>query len=386
MSPLMLIAFLVVAVIAFVIVLYNKMIKMRNQADEAWSDIDVQLKRRYNLIPNLVETVKGYATHEEGVFTKVTEARNMAINAGNMKEQAQAENMLSGALKSLFAVAENYPDLKANENFMQLQNELVDTEDKIQAARRFYNSTVRDFNTKLQQFPNSIVAKMFKFEDKEFFEVEDEEQRENVEVSFDKTEKTEDAPAEPAAEEATPEATPEAPAEAEAPAEEPKEEAAPETPAEPEAPAEPAKCPKCGGEMAEGHACPMPEKTEEAPAETPAEEPAPETPAEPEAPAEAPAEETPETPATEETAPAETPAESTPEAPVEEAAPETSAEETKEEAAPEAPAEPVAEAPAEPAPEAPAEGEDKPQGESSESGEATEGETDAEKKDDETPA
>jgi LemA protein len=186
MSPFMFFVLIVVAAIAFVIVVYNRMIKMRNQADEAWSDIDVQLKRRYNLIPNIVESVKGYATHEESVFTKVTEARTSAINAGNLADQAKAENMLSGALKSLFAVAEAYPELKANENFMQLQNELVDTEDKIQAARRFYNGTVRDFNTALQVFPSSIIAKMFKFESKEFFEVEDEKEKQNVEVSFKK--------------------------------------------------------------------------------------------------------------------------------------------------------------------------------------------------------
>lgn len=186
MSPIMFLALIIVLLIGFVILTYNNMIKMRNQADEAWSDIDVQLKRRYNLIPNIVETVKGYAAHEEGVFTKVTEARTNAINAGDMKGQAQAENMLSGALKSMFAVAENYPELKANENFIQLQNELVDTEDKIQAARRFYNGTVRDFNTKLQQFPSSVIAQSFKFEKKEFFEVSDEKEKENVEVSFKK--------------------------------------------------------------------------------------------------------------------------------------------------------------------------------------------------------
>lgn len=186
MSPFMIFVLIVVAVIVAVIFIYNRMIKMRNQADEAWSDIDVQLKRRYNLIPNIVEAVKGYATHEEAVFTKVTEARTSAINAGSRQDQAQAENMLTGALKSLFAVAENYPDLKANENFMQLQTELVDTEDKIQAARRFYNGTVRDFNTALQVFPSSIIAKMFKFEDKEFFEVENEAEKKVVEVSFKK--------------------------------------------------------------------------------------------------------------------------------------------------------------------------------------------------------
>ena len=186
MSPFTLLFLIIIAIIAFVVAIYNKLIKMRNHADEAWSDIDVQLKRRYNLIPNIVETVKGYAAHEDSVFTKVTEARSNAINAGDLHEQAKAENMLSGALKSLFAVAENYPDLKANENFMQLQNELVDTEDKIQAARRFYNGTVRDYNTKIQQFPNNLIAGTFKFEAKEFFEVEDEKEKKNVEVSFKK--------------------------------------------------------------------------------------------------------------------------------------------------------------------------------------------------------
>lgn len=206
----MIFVLIIVAAIVGVILIYNRMVKMRNQAEEAWSDIDVQLKRRYNLIPNIVETVKGYAAHEDSVFTKVTEARTSAINAGNMAEQAKAENVLSGALKSLFAVAENYPDLKANENFMQLQNELVDTEDKIQAARRFYNGTVRDFNTTLQVFPSSIIAKMFKFEAKEFFEIEDEKEKQNVEVSFKKETPAVQAPVAPAAP-ATP-ASPAAPA------------------------------------------------------------------------------------------------------------------------------------------------------------------------------
>lgn len=182
----MLLVLIVVAAIGLVIFTYNRMIKMRNQAEEAWSDIDVQLKRRYNLIPNIVESVKGYAAHEESVFTKVTEARTSAINASSRQEQAKAEDMLSGALKSLFAVAENYPELKANENFMQLQTELVDTEDKIQAARRFYNGTVRDYNTSLQVFPSSMIAQMFKFEAKEFFEVEDAKEKEAVQVSFKK--------------------------------------------------------------------------------------------------------------------------------------------------------------------------------------------------------
>jgi LemA protein len=175
-----------IVVVLYVVFTYNSMVKLRNQVKEAWSDIDVQLKRRYNLIPNIVETVKGYAAHEEAVFTKVTEARANAINATNIKDQGAAENMLSGALKSLFAVAENYPELKANENFMQLQNELVDTEDKIQSARRFYNSITRDYNTKIQQFPSSLIAQPFGFRAELFFEVEEAEQRENVEVSFNK--------------------------------------------------------------------------------------------------------------------------------------------------------------------------------------------------------
>ena len=187
----------IVAIALYGVLSYNGMIKLRNRVKEAWSDIDVQLKRRYNLIPNIIETVKGYATHEEGVFTKVTEARAQAINATGIKGQGMAENMLSGALKSLFAVAESYPDLKANENFMQLQNELVDTEDKIQSARRFYNSVVKDFNTKIQQFPAKLIAQAFKFKDEEFFEVEDEEQKENVEVSFDKDKKPEEAESAP---------------------------------------------------------------------------------------------------------------------------------------------------------------------------------------------
>jgi len=203
---------IILAVILFIVFAYNGMVKLRNRAEEAWSDIDVQLKRRYNLIPNIVETVKGYAAHEEGVLTKVTEARTAAINAGTTKDQAMAENMLSGALKSLFAVAENYPDLKANENFIQLQNELVDTEDKIQAARRFYNGVVRDFNTKLQQFPTNTIANAFKFEAKEFFEVENEEEKKVVQVSFEKKEAPMPAPA-PMPQENPSEVKPSAPAE-----------------------------------------------------------------------------------------------------------------------------------------------------------------------------
>ncbi len=173
-------------IILYSIIAYNGMIKMENQVKEAWSDIDVQLKRRYNLIPNIVESVKGYTNHEEGTLTKVTEARTKAINAGGIKEQGEAENILAGALKTLFAVSENYPELKANENFMQLQNELVDTEDKIQAARRFHNTTVRDFNTKIQQFPAKLIAKIFKFKAKEYFEIENDEEKKNIKVDFKK--------------------------------------------------------------------------------------------------------------------------------------------------------------------------------------------------------
>lgn len=184
---------LIVGVILYIIFTYNTLIKLRNRVKEAWSDIDVQLKRRYNLIPNIVESVKGYATHEESVLTQVTEARSKAINASNVHDQAAAENMLSGALKSLFAVAESYPQLRANENFLQLQNELVDTEDKIQAARRFYNGNTRDYNTKIQQFPAKLIADSFKFKQEEFFEIEEPTERKNVEVSFAKAE----APAAP---------------------------------------------------------------------------------------------------------------------------------------------------------------------------------------------
>lgn len=148
---------------------YNSFVTLINRVKESWADIDVQLKRRYDLIPNLVNTVKGYMTHEAGTFEKVTEARNMAMRAGNIAEQGKAENILSGALKSLFAVAESYPNLKANENFLELQRELSDTENKIQAARRFYNTNVRDLNTKIESFPSNMIANMFRFEKAAFF-------------------------------------------------------------------------------------------------------------------------------------------------------------------------------------------------------------------------
>lgn len=164
----------VIAVVAIWLILtYNGLISLRNRVDEAWSDIEVQLKRRYDLIPNLVNTVKGYAKHEEGVFTKVTEARASAMQAKTPAEHAEAENMLSETLKSLFAVAENYPALQAAGNFKHLQEELVDAEDKIQAARRFYNGNVRDFNTKIQVFPTNLIGGMLGFKKYEFFDAPD---------------------------------------------------------------------------------------------------------------------------------------------------------------------------------------------------------------------
>lgn len=164
---------IVVVLGIFLWAMYNSLITLRNRVDEAWSDITVQMKRRADLVPNLVNTVKGYAAHESDVFEKVTEARSAIMNATGVKDSAKAENMMEDALKSIFAVAEAYPDLKASENFVQLQNELVDTEDKIQASRRFYNGGVRDYNTKLQVFPNNMFASMFGFSERDFFEVED---------------------------------------------------------------------------------------------------------------------------------------------------------------------------------------------------------------------
>ena len=169
----MIFLWIIVAIVIIAIFLYNSLVRSRNQVDEAWSDIEVQLKRRYDLIPNLVSTVKGYAAHESGVFEKVTQARAAAMGAGSMQEKLKDENMLSGALKSLFAVAEAYPELKANQNFMQLQGDLTDTEDKIQAARRFYNGNVRDYNTKLQVFPTNLFASMFGFTKREFFGIDE---------------------------------------------------------------------------------------------------------------------------------------------------------------------------------------------------------------------
>ena len=166
------------------IILYNNLVRMKVRVDEAWADIEVQLKRRYDLVPNLVETVKGYMQHEKEVFEKVTEARTKAMGAKNLQEKAESENQFSQSLKSLFAVAENYPELKANENFLELQRELVDTEDKIQAARRFYNGSVRDYNIAIDTFPSMIFAKLFKFTKREMFETSNELEKEPVKVKF----------------------------------------------------------------------------------------------------------------------------------------------------------------------------------------------------------
>jgi LemA protein len=170
---LIIILVIIVVLVLLVIGAYNGLVRLRNRVDNAWAQIDVQLKRRYDLIPNLVATVKSYAEHEKEVFEKVTAARTAAINAGGVQEKAKAENMLTGALKSVFAVAENYPALRATENYQKLQDELADTENKIMAARRFYNANVRDYNTKLQSFPTNLMAGPFGFTKREFFELDD---------------------------------------------------------------------------------------------------------------------------------------------------------------------------------------------------------------------
>ena len=172
-----------VLMIGFVIVTYNRFVTLRNRIDNSWSQIDVQLRRRYDLIPNLVNTVQGYAKHEKSVFEEVTKARAQAIGAGTVGDQAQAENLLTGALKSLFAVAEDYPDLKASDNFMQLQEELSGTESKIAFARQFYNDVVLKFNTAIQVFPAVVIASLFKFLEREYFEIE-EVAAQPVEVDF----------------------------------------------------------------------------------------------------------------------------------------------------------------------------------------------------------
>ena len=183
MVAVIVIVVLVVLVLLFFWIGYNGLVKRRNQVDNAWSQIDVQLKRRHDLIPNLVETVKGYAAHERGTFEAVTNARANAINAQSPQDQAQAENVLSGALKSLFAVAEAYPDLKANQNFLNLQEELTSTEDKVAYSRQYYNDSVLSYNTQIQKFPTVLLAGAFHFEKREFFDAAPED-TEPVQVQF----------------------------------------------------------------------------------------------------------------------------------------------------------------------------------------------------------
>jgi len=181
----MIIFWIILAVIVlWAVFSYNGFVSLVNRTKEAWADIDVQLKRRHDLIPNLVETVKGYASHEEKVVAEVTEARAKALSAGSVAEKGQAENQLTNALKSVFAVAEAYPQPRAVEAFTNLQSELSDTENKIQAARRFYNGNVRDLNIAVDSFPGNIIAGMFKIQKQEFFQLENEAEREPVNVSF----------------------------------------------------------------------------------------------------------------------------------------------------------------------------------------------------------
>ncbi len=175
---------IIVAIAGYALLIYNSLIRQKNQVKEAWSDIDVQLKRRHDLIPNLMETVKGYATHEREAFEQVTNARAQALGAQTPQASAQAENTLTGTLKTLFAVAENYPDLKANTNFLELQRELSDTENKVQAARRFYNGVVRDYNTAIQKVPANLIANTFGFQAEEFFGVDDESEKAVPQVTF----------------------------------------------------------------------------------------------------------------------------------------------------------------------------------------------------------
>jgi LemA protein len=178
-------AALAAMVVGWAISIYNKLVRLRNTSQSAWSDIDVQLKKRYDLIPNLVETVKGYAAHERTVLDKLTAARSAGLQASGPSETAKAENQFRESLKSLFAVAEAYPDLKANQNFLQLQTQLKELEDGIESARRYYNAVVRDFNTAIEQFPSNLIAARFKFVQRDFFELETPEaERKLVRVTF----------------------------------------------------------------------------------------------------------------------------------------------------------------------------------------------------------
>ncbi|MFN3739045.1 MAG: LemA family protein [Thermodesulfovibrionales bacterium] len=185
MISLLIIAGIIFLFVITVVTIYNRLVKLRNTVRASWSDIDVQLKKRYDLVPNLVETVKGYAIHERSLFEKVTEARSMAMRASSPAEKAKAENIFSETLKSLFAVAEAYPELKANSNFMQLQSQLKELEDSIEYARRYYNAVVRDYNIMVQSFPSNVIASQFGFKEEEFFELETPEvERRPVKVSF----------------------------------------------------------------------------------------------------------------------------------------------------------------------------------------------------------
>lgn len=184
MDPFIIILIIIAVFLFWGILTYNDLIKTKNQTQEAWSDIEIQLKRRYDLIPNLLETVKGYASHEKEVFEKVAEARSRAMDAKTMKERSEAENFLSSTLKSLFAVSENYPELKASQNFLELQRELRDTEDKVQAARRFYNSLARDMNIKIESVPTNLIAKMFNFKKMELFEIDQPQVKEAPKIKF----------------------------------------------------------------------------------------------------------------------------------------------------------------------------------------------------------
>ncbi len=184
MMPLIVVLVLIGGAVLILAGMYNGLVKLRVGADSAWSDIDVQLKRRHDLIPNLVETVKGYATHEKDTFENIAKFRSMAMQATGPADKAQAEGQLTGALKSLFAVAENYPQLQASQEFTALQGSLNEVEDNIQNARRYYNAVVRDYNTKVQSFPTNIIAGMFGFSVRQFFEMENAADRENVAVKF----------------------------------------------------------------------------------------------------------------------------------------------------------------------------------------------------------
>ena len=184
MDPILIIAVVAGAILLWGVSSYNRLVRLRVRAEESWRDIDTQLKRRWDLIPNLVETVKGYASHEREVFERVTAARAAAIDASGPQEQARAEEGLRGALKSLFAVVEAYPELKANENFLQMQGTLEQVEDAIQKSRRYYNAVVRDLNTAIQVFPQSVIANLFRFEPREFYELENEAERQAPQVRF----------------------------------------------------------------------------------------------------------------------------------------------------------------------------------------------------------